>query len=82
MYPCNGGRRYKILSKLNFETIEIVTENKKSSITINKNQGNLCINGKELSEFLKFDDEKNDILPLDIEIRKSDRKSLGSDAFY
>ena len=71
----------RFFQKLNFETIEIVTENKKSSITINKNQGNLCINGKELSEFLKSDDEKNDILPLDIEIRKSDRKSLGSDAF-
>lgn len=65
--------------KLNFETIKIVTENKKNNITINKDKGNLCINEKELSEFLKSDDEKNVIVP--VEVVRPDRKRRGSEAF-
>lgn len=57
---------------LNFEEIKIVTENNKNNITINKVEGDICIEGRNLFEFLKADDEKNLIAP--VEIKMLDRK--------
>lgn len=65
--------------KLNFKEIKVITENKKNNITIHKDEGDLCINGKRVSEFLKADEEKNNIPPMKIDFKRAGRKSSEND---
>lgn len=48
--------------KLDFEKIRIIAQNKKNNLTLNKDQGSLCVNGKKVPESLESDNKPDLII--------------------